>query len=158
MRGDLPLGVATFALSAGYYFAADRIPDSRLADAIGPAGLPKAYAVLLATLSLGLIGGALKRQTADPGRQPVVERVHAVYRYERVIGMLAIGIAYIVLVPWLGYLLSVAALLFTTMYCQGSAADRRAAIVALSGAVFCWILFVLVMRIEQPPGLWPSLL
>ena len=72
--------------------------------------------------------------------------------------MLAIGIIYIVVVPWLGYLLSLAGLIFATTYYQGGAVNRQVAIVALSGAVFCWALFVLLMGIAQPPGLWPSLL
>ena len=39
--GDLVFGTATLALSAGYYLMAGRIPESQLADAIGPQGLPQ---------------------------------------------------------------------------------------------------------------------
>jgi hypothetical protein len=31
------------------------------------------------------------------------------------------------------------------------------AVVALSGAVFFWVLFVVVLGIPHPPGIWPSL-
>ena len=51
----------------------------------------------------------------------------------RVAGMLAIGVIYIVVVPWLGYLLSLAGLIFATTYYQGGAVNRQVAIVALSG-------------------------
>ena len=50
---DLVFGTATLALSAGYYLMAGRIPESQLADAIGPQGLPRTYALLL--------GGAVAR-------------------------------------------------------------------------------------------------
>jgi hypothetical protein len=76
----------------------------------------------------------------------------------RVAGMLAIGVIYIVVVPWLGYLLSLAGLIFATTYCQGGAVNRQVAIVALSGAVFCWALFVRLMGIAQPAGRWFELL
>ena len=35
--------------------------------------------------------------------------------------------------------------------------NGRVALVALSGAVFFWILFVAVLGIPHPPGIWPSL-
>jgi hypothetical protein len=72
--------------------------------------------------------------------------------------MLAIGVAYILLAPWLGYLLSIGGLLLATTYYQGGAIDRRVALVAAVGAIFFWVLFVVVMGIAQPPGIWPALL
>ena len=150
MNKDLAFGILTLALSAGYYRMAARIPDSQLADAIGPQGLPRTYGILLAALSLILIARSLGRRV-----QPKPDRGSTI---GRVAGMLAIGVAYIVVVPWLGYLLSLAGLIFATTYYQGGSINRQVAIVAFSGAVFCWVLFVLLMRIPQPPGLWPSLL
>jgi putative tricarboxylic transport membrane protein len=154
MNKDLAFGTLTLALSAGYYWMAAGILESQLADAIGPQGLPRTYAVLLAVLSLILIARSLVRgtglRTSKETRSP--------YAIGRVAGMLAIGIVYIVVVPWLGYLLSLAGLIFATTYYQGGSINRQVALVALSGAVFCWLLFVLLMRIPQPPGLWPSLL
>jgi hypothetical protein len=69
--------------------------------------------------------------------------------------MLLIGIVYIVLAPWLGYLLSIAGLIFATTYYQGGTVGRPAALVALCGGVFFWVLFVAFMGIAQPPGLFP---
>ena len=71
---------------------------------------------------------------------------------------LGIGIIYIVAAPWLGYLVSIAALILATTYYQGGTINRYVAVVAISGAVFFWLLFVVLMRIPQPPGWWPSLL
>lgn len=149
MNRDLAFGSATLALSAAYYWMAAAIPKSQLADAIGPQGLPKTYAALLGALSLMLIGKSLRTRsqaspTPDP-RSPLW----------RVAGMLAIGIVYILVAPWLGYLLSIAALILATTYYQGGAVNRQVAVVALSGGIFFWLLFVVMMRIQQPPGWWP---
>jgi hypothetical protein len=165
---DFAFGAAMLALGAGYYAMTAGIPDSQLADAVGPQGLPRTYAVMLAALSLLLIIRSLTRQvrltptvrlkpdTASAGGIRLQPDSRATM--SRVAGMLAIGILYIVVVPWLGYLLSLAGLIFATTYYQGGAVNRRVAFVALSGAACCWVLFVRVMGIAQPPGLWPSLL
>ena len=76
----------------------------------------------------------------------------------RVSGLLLSGAVYIAIVPWLGYVLSLAALIFATTYFQGGGLSRRVALVALSGAVCLWILFVWLLGIPHPPGVWPTLL
>lgn len=72
-------------------------------------------------------------------------------------GMLAIGAVYIAVLPWLGYMLSLAGLIIATTYYQGGALNRQVAVVAVSGAVVFWLLFVMLLGIPQPAGLWPSL-
>ena len=169
---DLALGGAGLAISILYYWMATLVPLSQLADAIGPQGLPKIYAVILAALSLIV----LVRSVRDPGsgiqdpkgsgkpaaavselpRSPIPDpRSRFRSRSFRALGMLLIGIVYILLVPWLGYLLSISGLIFATTYYQGGTVGRPAALVALCGGVFFWILFVAFMGIAQPPGLFP---
>jgi hypothetical protein len=75
----------------------------------------------------------------------------------RAFGVIAIGAVYIVLVPWLGYIVSLAALIGVTTYYQGGGANRRVAIVSISGALLFWLLFVVILGIQHPAGLWPSL-
>ena len=159
---DLVFGAATIVLAAGYYLLAGRIPESQLTDAIGPRGLPRTYAVLLAALALVLIIRSViskVRLKPDPTSVRGIRlQPDSQSTMLRVAGMLAIGVIYIVVVPWLGYLLSLAGLIFATTYYQGGAVNRQVAIVALSGAVFCWALFVRLMGIAQPAGRWFELL
>jgi hypothetical protein len=146
---DLVFGGAALAISILYYWMATRVPVSQLADAIGPQGLPKVYALILAALSLIL----LVRSVRDSGsgiREPKRSG-----RSFRAAGMLLIGMVYILLAPWLGYLLSISGLIFATTYYQGGTVGRPAALVALCGGVFFWVLFVAFMGIAQPPGLFP---
>ena len=44
------------------------------------------------------------------------------------------------------------------MYSLASYKDRQVVVIALGGAVVFWLLFVVLLGIPQPAGLWPSLL
>jgi hypothetical protein len=153
---DLAFGGAGLAISILYYWMATLVPVSQLADAIGPQGLPKVYAVILAALSLMLMIRSVRGRVSRKGEWESSRMVaDSRSRSFRAVGMLAIGIGYILLVPWLGYLLSISGLIFATTYYQGGTVGRQAALVALCGGVFFWVLFVAFMGIAQPPGFFP---
>jgi hypothetical protein len=173
---DIILGSATLVLAGGYYLAAADIPQTLLSDAIGPAGLPTIYALVLAALSLILIVGSSPRRRVqkdpaylerepipdpryripDPG-SPIPDPRSRIPDLRRVAGMLTIGVVYVIAVPWLGYMPSLVGLIMGTTYYQGGIVNRQVVVVAVSGAIFFWLLFVLLLRIPQPSGLWPSL-
>ena len=157
MPRDLVFGCGMLALSGAYYLLATTIPYSLLDDAIGPQGLPKAYALLLAALSILQIIRALARRPSVAA-VPAAPRSGQLRALWRAIGMLMIGVAYLVVVPWLGYVASIAGLIFVTILYQNSSGRRRAAAVAVSGALFFWLLFVQLLGIAQPAGFWTSLL
>jgi hypothetical protein len=173
------------ALAIGYYLLAAQIPESQLADAVGPQGLPRIYAYVLGSLSLVLIARALRASSAEPISPPRRGRLqpalpgppqdgHYVQEENapepgqspeprghsqvlRAFGVIVIGAVYIVTVPWLGYLVSLAALIAATTYYQGGGLNRRVAIVSVSGALLFWLLFVAILGIQHPAGFWPSL-
>jgi putative tricarboxylic transport membrane protein len=155
MRDNFVLGTAGLALAAGYYALAVTIPSSLLDDAVGPSGLPRIYGSMLAALSVALVLTAVIARTrgeaskSEGSREPVI--------LWRLGGMLAIGIAYVVIAPLLGYVLSITALISASTVCQGGRLTGRTALVALGGALVLWVLFVMVLGIPQPAGLWPSL-
>ena len=158
-RREIILGCGTLAIAAGYYLLAIRIPGSDISDVIGAQGLPKTYAALLALLSIVLIGRALlaRRTVARP--EPPAIAVGAAPRHVgwRTFGMLLNGALYVALVTRLGYILSIAGLIASTIYFQGGALNRRSAAVALGGALVLWLLFVRLLHIPHPAGIWPSL-
>jgi putative tricarboxylic transport membrane protein len=157
---DLVFGSATLALAAVYYALTVTIPQSDLADPIGPQGLPKTYAAVLAVLAIILIARSIKRPAnlAPTNPEPANPRTNEPANLGRVIGMLLIGVGYIVVLPWLGYLLSVAALIAATTYFQGGSINLRSILVAISGALCLWVLFIWLLRIQYPAGLWPSVI
>jgi putative tricarboxylic transport membrane protein len=165
MNRDLVFGTATLAVAVVYYSLTSTIPQSQLADPVGPQGLPTTYAIVLAVLSMVLIARSLRtpnREPANPeptNREPANHRMpNPGSRIPRVLGMLLIGIAYIFVLPYLGYLLSVATLIAATTYFQGGKVNGRTVVVALSGAALFWVLFIWLLRIQYPAGLWPSLI
>jgi hypothetical protein len=149
----LVLGTAMLAVAAAYYWLTTQVPQSALDDAVGPVGLPRLYAIVLAALSLVLIArslfGTVRRQSlrSDDGRQ-------GSWRFA---GLLLIGVVYVAIVPWLGYMVSIALLIASTAWYQGGAITGRVVIVAVSGALLLWLLFVAFLRIPQPPGAWTSI-
>jgi putative tricarboxylic transport membrane protein len=156
---DLLFGIATLVVAAVYYGLAVAIPRSDLADPVGPQGLPRIYALLLAALSLILIARSLRRSAPNPDSPNPESRIpNPGSGIPRVVGMLLIGVAYIIVLPWFGYLLSVAALITATIYFQGGSINRRSILVALSGAAIFWLLFIWLLRIQYPAGLWPSVI
>lgn len=148
MRPDVVFGGAMLVVSAGYYWLADHLPASQLSDAIGPQGLPKIYALALAALSLILIGGAVA------GRHRPAPAAEARAPLLRVGGVLLMGIIYIVLAPWIGYPIAIAALIAATTCYQGGTFTRQVALVSVCGGALFWLLFVVLMGIQQPAGAW----
>ena len=165
MNRDLVFGVATLAIALVYYALTSTIPPSQLADPIGPQGLPRMYSLVLAALSILLIVRSLR---SHANREPRISEPKIADRRTsepanylataRVAGMLLLGIAYIVMLPYLGYLISVAVLIALTTYLQRGPLNLRTAVVALSGAALFWALFIWLLRIQYPVGLWPSLI
>jgi len=98
---DLIFGIATLVVAILYYGVAATIPPSELADPVGPQGLPKTYAVLLAALSLLLIARSVRRPVSNPEPSSPESRIPSPGSpLPRVTGMLLIGIAYILVLPW----------------------------------------------------------
>ena len=159
MNRDFVFGCAMLAVAAGYYAVSAAIPETTLSDAVGPAGLPKAYAVVLAALSIILIiGSQVQKDPAYENRESLIPGPRSPIPdprpLRRVAGLLLIGVLYVALVPWLGYIVSLAALIAATTYYQGGRLNRQVALVAVCGALFFWVLFVVVLRIPQPSGIW----
>ena len=155
MSLDLAFGLAMLALAGGYYATAAAIPPSFLDDVVGPAGLPKAYSIVLAGLAaVQVVRSLLIMRRPPPGPVQPAGRVLA---DSRIAVTLGIGIVYGVVLPWLGYPASIALLLVATAGYMAGGIDRRVVAVAMAGAAVFWLLFVWLLGIPQPEGIWFSL-
>jgi hypothetical protein len=151
---DFAFATVTAAVGLAYYWLTTQVPQSTLDDTVGPVGLPRLYAVILAALSLmTIVPAALAVVRRQPPHRDDVPR-----RSWRFAGMLLIGSLYVAIVPWLGYVPSIALLIAGTAWYQGGAINRRVVVVSASGALILWLLFVAFLRIPQPPGAWTSIL
>lgn len=148
MLKDLGCGVAGLALAAAVYFLADDLPRSLLADPTGADGLPKLLAYLLGALSLLLIVGALRRS-----RPPApVARSEGLAKHLRSAGMLGLGVLYLVLVPWLGYMPTVFLFILAVAIYAGTRPGWRPVAISAIGAVALWFTFVKLFAIPMPAG------
>jgi hypothetical protein len=150
---DFAFGTVTLAVGLAYYWLTTQVPLSTLDDEVGPVGLPRLYAVILIALSAVTI---VRAAPAVVRRQPP-ERDDVRRRSWRFAGVLLIGVLYVAIVPWLGYLPSVALLIAGTAWYQGGAINRRVVVVSAVGSLILWLLFVAFLKIPQPPGVWTSI-
>jgi hypothetical protein len=71
--------------------------------------------------------------------------------------MLLIGIAYLAVVGTIGYLPAVLLLILATARYVGRPWSLELLAVAAGGAVLYYLMFVRLLGIPLPPGLWPAL-
>src|SRR3546814_14293847 len=72
--------------------------------------------------------------------------------------MLAFGICYLLVVPYLGYMLSIIGLMLGVALYIGARFGAKPAVIAGLGGLFFYLLFVQVLNVPLPAGIWPSLL
>ncbi len=147
---EIALGGFALVLAAGYFAAAAAVPVSLLSDEVGASGVPKALAVSLGVLGAMQLGRTvLFAVNADSGDAPRGAATHA-----RAFGMLAIGIAYTLATPYLGYPLALASLIFVVAAYAGLRPSPRLGLVAVVGALFFWVSFVKLLSVSMPVGAW----
>lgn len=154
MRQDYLSGGVLLALAAGYYAATGTIAESTLSDEIGATGLPRLLAMLLAFIGLALL---VRTAFADlSARRTHVPQVAAEEEdgasLPRAVGLLLIGGAYVLLLPFLGYFLSVAMLIGAVAFYEGAARSWVLPTAALGGATLYWAIFVKLLGVHQPAG------
>ncbi|MGF1593722.1 MAG: tripartite tricarboxylate transporter TctB family protein [Kiloniellaceae bacterium] len=167
MTKDAWIGAVFLAFAVVYWIAADGIRISPLDGPVGAAGLPKSLAYTLGGLAILLIVRSflLKRFAATPAAKPAAEAddeggetKSPMHRHLRALGMLALGVGYLLIVPYLGYTLSITGLALAVSLYIGARFGAKTLAVAGIGGVFFYLLFVQFLKIPLPPGVWPSLL
>ena len=159
MKRDLICAAVLLAIAVGYFALASGIGRSALADEVGPAGLPLAYAALLAALAVALaLKTALSYGLVRRGLASVpAEGASPGFVLARASGTLAIGATYVIVVNFLGYWLSLILLLLVMARYQGEAFSRGLVLISVSGATVFWLLFAWLLGIPMPqPWLGPA--
>ena len=160
MRSNLITGILLLVFSVIFWLGADTIPKSRLSGSVGADGLPKMLAVTLGVLSIGFIAQTLlTARMAGPvigHKREAKSADHA--RHLRAIGMIAIGAVYVVVIPYLGYIVSIALLLLSVALYNGKRPSLGLFLFAALGSIVFYLLFVRVLDVPLPAGLWPSLI
>lgn len=150
MNKDLVSSVMLMAAAAIYYAASTTIPASALSDEIGPRGLPTALAVLLAAVAAIIGARALLFSPAaaatDSGDEPEA-------KWPRALGLLAIGALYIPAAALLGYVPAIFLLILGVVLYERMRPSWRLVAIAAAGAGFFWLLFDVLLGVQQPSGI-----
>ncbi|HEX9877774.1 MAG TPA: tripartite tricarboxylate transporter TctB family protein [Gammaproteobacteria bacterium] len=155
MARDLTCSLVLAAIAVVYYLLASSIGASALADEVGPAGLPLAYAVLLGAVALLLAAktaleywlaraAVAPQQRSGPGMGFVLRRAA---------GALAIGAGYVAIVDVIGYWLALGLLIPAMALYQGRKLGRGLIVISITAASAFWLLFVWLLDIPMP-GPW----
>jgi putative tricarboxylic transport membrane protein len=159
MRRDWIAGVVLLALAAGYYRMAVSIPRSQLSDVVGASSFPVLLSAALATLSVILIlVGVFRKAPTVSAEESAKKAAGEVHGFVRAGGTLAIGVAFLMVLPYAGYIVAVAALLAAMVLYLHEPWSARVAIIAAAGGIFFWLMFRGLFAIPVPRGLWPALL
>ena len=156
-------GAIGLAASLTYVVAARRIEDSLLADAVGASGVPVAVGVLMAVASIallikGLVPSAKAHSGSVKSKDALIESAESLMRpHWFAAGLLVILIAYLLILPWLGYIVSIGLLSAAVAWFSGGR-ERKALLgfVLLTGPLL-WFLFDFALKVRMPAGFWPTL-
>jgi uncharacterized membrane protein YidH (DUF202 family) len=154
---DTGVALGLLVLAGLYWLGADRIKVSRLEGIVGAQAVPKGLAVTLAILSALLIAQGLWRwhraAAVAGGRETGGATADA---HLRAAGMLVIGMAYLVVVGSIGSLPAIALLMLATARYMGRPWSAQLIALAVGGACLYYLIFVRLLGIPLPPGIWPG--
>ena len=157
MTRDSAVAVGMIVLAGLYWLSADQIKVSRLEGLVGAQAVPKGLAISLAVLSALLLAQDLwrgRRAAGAAGRE--AGEVSGVHAHLRAAGMLLIGVGYLALVGTIGYVPAIALLMVATALYLGQSWSARLVVLALGLALLYYLLFVRLLGIPLPPGIWPG--
>ncbi|MGV6872226.1 tripartite tricarboxylate transporter TctB family protein [Pseudochelatococcus sp. B33] len=163
MRATLAVSGILFVFAIVYWLGADALPRSPLAGHVGADGLPKLLAVTLAVLSICLAVQTYmdmrkqRRSGAAVRQAEAAEDDEAPASHLRAFGLIGIGAAYLLLLPFLGYALSAALVLGVVATYSGLKPSLKTLYFAIGGGAVCYVIFVKILQIPLPAGFWPSL-
>ena len=163
LKRDIVAAIGLMVLALAYGLKALTIPGSALTGkGLGAGAVPSALAIAMGLFALMLLlrsARGLRRfartqtaMTASP--VPWAERLRP---HHRALGMLGIGIAFVILLEFTGYGLAIGLLLAATAWYNGQRKLKPLLLFAAGGAVVYDILFVHVLGVTLPQGIWPAL-
>jgi putative tricarboxylic transport membrane protein len=157
-RNDIAGGLVLLAIAGLYYAGIGQIAESSLSDDVGAGGLPRILAALLLVFGLILVGRAMmtawqtRQLVAMPEIVPASGGSDPVATLVRAAGFLGFGAAYLVALPILGYVPSVALLITSVALFEGAMPGWKVPVTAIAGAIGYWLTFVKMLGVKQPAG------
>lgn len=131
--------------------------------------MPKLFATALILFSTLLIlrslvvealfvRAARRSSRAAPPEREVDGVKFTLREHFRAVGVLAFGALYLILLPYVGYILGVILLVTSLAIYMGTKPSPKVVGIAALVAVIFYLLFVQLLSIPLPAGIWPTLL
>lgn len=167
---DRLLAVLTAVLALSYTSAARNIEDSLLADAVGAGGVPQGVGIALLLCAVGLFAKSFVVRPAAPeasseASAPAAEKTKPEAGVAaalapgailvRTVALVLLLVGYGVVLPVLGYALSLSLLVLGAGALAGAALRWPLVLTAALAGPLLWLLFDQVLQVRMPPGtLW----
>jgi hypothetical protein len=167
---DVWIGLVTLVFSGLYWRAADGIAISPLDGVINAGALPKMLAFALMLFSVLLILRAVltevmylraaRRAAGIAASRPEEEgaKQFTNAQHMKAAGVLVIGVIYLLMLPYLGYIISATLLISAMAIYIGAKPNAYTLMVAIGVTLVFYLLFVQFLDIPLPSGFWPSLI
>ena len=150
---DRLLAVTAAVFAASLVAAARSIEDSLLSDAVGAGGVPQGVGLAMAAAALALFIKSFTDADADADADAVARPWRPTLL--RTAALVLILVLYGVLLPLLGYPLTVSLLVGASGWLAGAAPRWPLALCALVAGPALWLLFDRLLQVRMPVGtLW----
>lgn len=162
-KRDLVASVGLMLLALAYGLKAQAIPGSSLTGkGLGAGAVPSALAIAMGLFALLLLLRSVRglRRLAPPAAAPQAPKAPLAERlrpHRRALGMLIFGIVFVNVLDYTGYALAIALLLAATAWYNGQSKLKPLLLFAAGGAIIYDLLFVHLLEVTLPAGIWPSL-
>lgn len=157
-RSDFFLGLGGIALGSGYLYVASGIQDSLLSDSVGAAGVPNALGWVMAALGALLCVRSVSFAKTEAAAGAVVmpakaEPAHTgMHPHLQALCLLAILVGYVVLAPYLGYMVTIALLVAAVARFGGAPLNRNMLLISAASGVGLWVVFAWLLGISMTTG------
>jgi hypothetical protein len=162
LRRDLIGAGIALVLAGAYWIGATHIHKSSLiGKGVGADALPKNLAIALAVLAVILVlqnlfqrrrGPLPEDAPASPEKLAEARRKHL-----RAAGMFLIGVVFLLVVGYVGYIPAIFAMICVTAVYNGRPMSWRLAGIAALLTVVFYTVFDLILDIPMPSGIWPEI-
>ncbi|MCJ7800018.1 MAG: tripartite tricarboxylate transporter TctB family protein [Polaromonas sp.] len=147
-------GALGIALSASYVAYSQTIEDSMLADTVGASGVPNGVGLVMLLASAALLVKAKPPRVTD--EMPAPTEAGSGRPHVQALGLLAVLVVYVLILPLAGYWISIALLLGAVAWLVGARTPKTLLLCAVLGASALWLLFSMALQVRMPSGLWPA--
>ena len=155
-RTDFFLGVGAIALAGAWLYVASGIQESMLSDATGAGGIPRvlgyvmaALGLLLCVRSVSFTPAASTGSVAEPTPHQWQAGSWKNNPHLQALVLLGILASYVVLAPYLGYMVATAVLLGAVAVYGGAPVNRNLLLISAGGGIVLWLSFAWALGIPM---------